>query len=135
MSSRGPRRYRARCDEEIDQTPTSVIDWLSGPLNRGIRRTAYCSSFQDYDGLLDNRRTQAAHMLRSAPDYQGIKALTFMAERAYLVRFKGARLPPELVIAEAVEFHGDHLAFLRSDGSLAALMALEIVENWSEVNP
>jgi hypothetical protein len=58
-----------------------------------------------------------------------------MADRAYLVRFKGARLPPELVIAETVEFHGEHLAFLRSDGSLAALLLLEIVESWSEVNP
>jgi hypothetical protein len=57
-----------------------------------------------------------------------------MADRAYLVRFKPADLPPELVIAETLEFHGEHLAFLRSDGSLAALMVLEIVESWSEVN-
>ena len=25
-------------DEEIDQTPTSVVDWPSGPLKRGMRR-------------------------------------------------------------------------------------------------
>jgi hypothetical protein len=56
-----------------------------------------------------------------------------MADKAYLVRFKGPDLPPELVIAETIEFHGEHLVFLRSDGSLAALVVLEIVESWSEV--
>jgi hypothetical protein len=56
-----------------------------------------------------------------------------MADRAYLVRFKGADLPPELVIAETIEFHREHLVLLRSDGSLAALFVLEIVESWSKV--
>jgi hypothetical protein len=56
-----------------------------------------------------------------------------MADRVYLVRFKGADLPPELVIAEHFEFHGEHMVFLRSDGSLAALFVLDIVEDWSEV--
>ena len=56
-----------------------------------------------------------------------------MSYESYLVRFKGADPPPELVIAEAIEFHGEHLVFLRSDGSLAALFLLEIVESWSGV--
>ncbi|MDT7815005.1 MAG: hypothetical protein QOH35_391 [Acidobacteriaceae bacterium] len=56
-----------------------------------------------------------------------------MADTTYLVRFKGADLPPELVIAETIDFHGEHLVFLRSDGSLAALFVLEIVESWCEV--
>jgi hypothetical protein len=56
-----------------------------------------------------------------------------MADTAYLVRFKGGDLPPELVIAENIELHGEHIAFVRSDGSLAALFVLEIVESWSEV--
>ena len=56
-----------------------------------------------------------------------------MADTAYLVRYKGADPPPELVIAEKVEFQGDHLVFLRSDGSLAALFVLENIESWSEV--
>jgi hypothetical protein len=56
-----------------------------------------------------------------------------MADTAYLVRFKGAILAPEPVIAETIEFHGEHLVFLRSDGSLAALFVLEIVESWCEV--
>jgi hypothetical protein len=56
-----------------------------------------------------------------------------MADAAYLVRFKRADLPPELVIAENIEFHGEHVAFVKSDGSLAALFVLEVVESWSEV--
>jgi hypothetical protein len=56
-----------------------------------------------------------------------------MADTAYLVRFKGADPPPERVIAETIEFHGEHLVFLRSNGSLAALFVLESVESWSEV--
>jgi hypothetical protein len=58
-----------------------------------------------------------------------------MSNKGYLVRFKRADLPPELVIAETIEFHGEHLVFLRSDGFLAALFVLEIVESWSEVRP
>jgi hypothetical protein len=56
-----------------------------------------------------------------------------MADTAYLVRFKGADPLPELVIAETIEFHGEHIVFLRSDGSMAALFVLDIVESWSEV--
>jgi hypothetical protein len=58
-----------------------------------------------------------------------------MADTAYLVRFKGADQRPEVVIAETIEVHGEHLVFLRSDGSLAALFVLEIIEGWSEVKP
>jgi hypothetical protein len=36
------------------------------------------------------------------------------------------------VIAASAEIHGEHLVFLRSDGRLAALIVLEIVESWSE---
>jgi hypothetical protein len=56
-----------------------------------------------------------------------------MADTAYLVRYKRADPPPELVIAEKIEFHGEHLAFLKSDGSLAALFVEETIESWSEV--
>lgn len=58
-----------------------------------------------------------------------------MADTKYLVRFKEAGLPPELVIAASTEFQGEHLVFLRSDGSLAALFVLDVVESWSEVKP
>jgi hypothetical protein len=56
-----------------------------------------------------------------------------MTDTAYLVRLKRADLPPELVMAETIEVHGEHLAFLKADGSLAALFVLEIVESWYEV--
>jgi hypothetical protein len=42
-------------------------------------------------------------------------------------------LPPELVIADAIEFQGEHLAFVKSDGSLAALFLQEAVQSWSKV--
>jgi hypothetical protein len=53
--------------------------------------------------------------------------------KSYLVRFKCSKLPPQPVTAASVQIHGEHLVFLRSDGSLAALFVLEIVESWSEV--
>ena len=56
-----------------------------------------------------------------------------MADTAYLVRLKSGALPPELVIAESIEFQGEHVVFIKLDGSLAALFVLEIVESWSEV--
>jgi hypothetical protein len=56
-----------------------------------------------------------------------------MANTVYSVRFKGSDLPPKLVIAETIEFHGEHLVFIGSDGNLSALFVLEIVESWSEV--
>jgi hypothetical protein len=58
-----------------------------------------------------------------------------MRDRAYLIRFKRSDTIPHLVLAASVEIHGDHLVFLRFDGSLAALFALEIVESWSEFEP
>jgi hypothetical protein len=63
--------------------------------------------------------------------YLGLTLLP-MSDRAYLIRFKETTFPPDLVIAVNVEFHGEHLIFLRSDGSLAALFTLEIVDSWSE---
>jgi hypothetical protein len=56
-----------------------------------------------------------------------------MVDTAYLVRLKKADLPSELVMAETIEVHGEHLVFLKADGSLAALFVLEIVESWYEV--
>jgi hypothetical protein len=72
-------------------------------------------------------------MLQIASKNSGITELRKMADTVYLVRFKGAVPPPELVIAATTEFHGEHLVFLRLDGSLAALFVLDIVESWSEV--
>jgi hypothetical protein len=58
-----------------------------------------------------------------------------MPDKIHLIRFKPSDLSSHLVIAANAEIHGEHLVFLRSDGSLAALFALEVVESWPEVDP
>jgi hypothetical protein len=57
-----------------------------------------------------------------------------MASKAYIVKFR----PPALrllhtVIAWTVEIHDEHLIFCDSEGRLAALFLLEMVESWSEL--
>jgi hypothetical protein len=58
-----------------------------------------------------------------------------MCDKTYLIRFKRSDVSLHLLIAARAEIHGEHLVFLRSDGRLAALFVLEIVESWSEVEP
>jgi hypothetical protein len=58
-----------------------------------------------------------------------------MPDKTYLIRFNKTDLQSHLVIAANAEIHGEHLVFLGSDGSLAALFVLEVVESWSEVDP
>jgi hypothetical protein len=58
-----------------------------------------------------------------------------MTDKTFLVRLKQADLHSHLVIAANAEIHGEHLVFLRSDGSLAALFVLEVIQSWSEVDP
>jgi hypothetical protein len=48
---------------------------------------------------------------------------------------KNRRGWPPTPEADSVEIHGEHLAFLRSDGELSALFLFEIVKDWSEVDP
>jgi hypothetical protein len=38
------------------------------------------------------------------------------------------------VTAVRAEIHGEHLVFLNSEGKLAALFLMEIVESWNEIN-
>jgi hypothetical protein len=57
-----------------------------------------------------------------------------MANKVYIVKLK----PPALgvihaVTASRVEIHDEHLIFCASEGKLAALFLLEIVESWSEL--
>jgi hypothetical protein len=61
-----------------------------------------------------------------------LKAHQPMPDKVYLIRFKGSDVSFHVVIAARAEIHGEHLVFLRSDGTLAALFVLEIVESWSE---
>ncbi|MEA2539298.1 MAG: hypothetical protein QOH35_664 [Acidobacteriaceae bacterium] len=55
-----------------------------------------------------------------------------MCDKAYLIQLKRLDANPHVVIAASAEIHGEHLVFLRSDGRLAALIVLEIVESWSQ---
>jgi hypothetical protein len=58
----------------------------------------------------------------------------FVPRKGYLIRFRRPDLTVQLVVAANAEIHGEHLLFLHSDGSLAALFLLEIVETWSETD-
>jgi hypothetical protein len=55
-----------------------------------------------------------------------------MSDRCFLVRFKPPELSTQPVIADTSEIQGDHLALINSQGKLAALFLLEVVESWSE---
>jgi hypothetical protein len=56
-----------------------------------------------------------------------------MPDKTHLVRFKEPDVVSRRVMAATVETHGEHLAFLRSDGRIAALALAEIVDEWFEV--
>jgi hypothetical protein len=77
------------------------------------------------------RMSIAAH-LRLAKRAEVTVAHQSSSDKLYLIRFKGLELSFRLVMAARAEIHGEHLVFLRSDGKLATLFLLEIVENWSE---
>ena len=55
-----------------------------------------------------------------------------MTDKTYLVRLKPRELGLHVVVAASAEIHGEHIVLLNSDGELAALFLLEIVENWTE---
>jgi hypothetical protein len=55
-----------------------------------------------------------------------------MPDKTYLIRFKEPEVVSLRVIAATVEAHGEHVAFLRPDGKLAALVLAEIAEEWFE---
>jgi hypothetical protein len=56
-----------------------------------------------------------------------------MPDKTYLIRFKEPDTVSLLVIAASVETHGEHLAFLRSDDRLAALVVAEVIAEWFEI--
>jgi hypothetical protein len=55
-------------------------------------------------------------------------------ERNFLVRLKAPRFPFHLVRATSAEIQGEYLVSLNSDGRLAALFPMEIVESWNEIS-
>jgi hypothetical protein len=56
-----------------------------------------------------------------------------MPDKTYVIRFKEPDAVSLRVVAARVETHGEHLAFLRADGLLAALVLAEIVGEWFEL--
>jgi hypothetical protein len=56
-----------------------------------------------------------------------------MLEKVYLIKFKEPDVPSLRVTAARVETHGEHLVFLTSNGTLAALLLAEVVADWFEV--
>jgi hypothetical protein len=55
-----------------------------------------------------------------------------MTDKTYLVRLKPRELGLHVVLAASAEIHGEHIVLLNSEGKLAALFLLEIVETWTE---
>ena len=54
-----------------------------------------------------------------------------MTEKTYLVRLKAPSLALQQVTASRFEIHGEHLVFVDSQGNLAALFLMELVESWN----
>jgi hypothetical protein len=55
-------------------------------------------------------------------------------EKTFLIRFKSStHLSPRPVLATRAEIQGEHLVLLNSEGKLAAMFLLEVVESWAEV--
>jgi hypothetical protein len=50
-----------------------------------------------------------------------------MPDKTYVIRFKEPDAVSLRVVAASVETHGEHIAFLRADALLAALVLAEIV--------
>lgn len=59
---------------------------------------------------------------------------SLMPDKTWLIRFKQSDRITELVTASSVELRGEHLVFLQADGKLIALVVMESIESWSEVD-
>jgi hypothetical protein len=57
-----------------------------------------------------------------------------MPEKAYIVKFKRPEISIRPVMAACVEIQGEHLVFVNSEGRLAALFSLEMIQSWNEVS-
>jgi hypothetical protein len=55
-----------------------------------------------------------------------------MTNKTYLVRLKPRELGLHVAVAASAEIHGEHIVLLNSEGKLAALFLLEIVETCTE---
>jgi hypothetical protein len=56
--------------------------------------------------------------------------LLAVVDQTYLVALKPPNPPLQQVVAATVEVHGEHLAFLSTDGKLGAFFRLDTVQSW-----
>jgi len=54
-------------------------------------------------------------------------------DKTYIVQFKVPAIMVQTVKAVRAEMQGDHLVFIDSQGRLAGLFLMELVESWSEL--
>jgi hypothetical protein len=54
-----------------------------------------------------------------------------MPDKTFLVRLKSLSLAFQQVIAGKSEIQEEHLVFVKSDGKLAALFLMELVQSWN----
>ncbi len=86
--------------------------------------------------LLALKRNPAQTILKKAfgLERRGLIGEWRVTDKTFLVRFKWATyLSPRPVLAARAEIIGEHLVLLNSEGKLAAIFLLEIVESWAEV--
>ena len=57
-----------------------------------------------------------------------------MAGKTYLVRIRPPLSTIQAVVAARAEIHGEHLAFVDSNGGLTALFLLELIQSWNEAD-
>ena len=53
-------------------------------------------------------------------------------EKVFLVKFK-KEIQQVSFSADRVEFHADHIAFVRDDGGLVAMILAELVASWNDI--
>jgi hypothetical protein len=57
-----------------------------------------------------------------------------MDEKTYLVCLKPPSLALQQVVAAKAEIYGEHLVFVHSNGTLAAVFLMELVQSWNELS-
>ena len=57
-----------------------------------------------------------------------------MGDKTYLVRLKPPSLAIQHVTASSFQIRGEHLLFVDSEGRLAALFLMELVQSWNVVS-
>jgi hypothetical protein len=55
-----------------------------------------------------------------------------MPDKRFLLKLKPPGLSFRSIVATTAEIHGDHLALVNSEGKLAALFVLDVVDCWFE---